>query len=347
MLQDEHYMLRCLELARMGVGLVSPNPLVGCVIVKDEKIIGEGWHQHYGGAHAEVNAVNSVVDKDQLAGSTVYVNLEPCSHFGKTPPCTDLLIANKVGRVVIANTDTNKLVAGKGIEKLKAAGIEVVQGVREEQGRVLNKRFFTFHEKQRPYIILKWAQTLDGFVARSNYESKWISNELSRQVVHKWRSEEDAVLVGTKTAAHDNPVLTVRNWSGRNPVRIVIDRFLRLPDKLLLFDGSVKTICYNVLKHEEHPNLLLFRLPELNFLESLLEHLVSSGIQSVIVEGGSTTLSLFINAGCWDEARVFTATRQFYAGITAPAFTGTLVAEERFENDTLRIYSPEVLKPHH
>lgn len=347
MLQDEHYMLRCLELARMGVGLVSPNPLVGCVIVKDEKIIGEGWHQHYGGAHAEVNAVNSVVDKDQLAGSTVYVNLEPCSHFGKTPPCTDLLIANKVGRVVIANTDTNKLVAGKGIEKLKAAGIEVVQGVREEQGRVLNKRFFTFHEKQRPYIILKWAQTLDGFVARSNYESKWISNELSRQVVHKWRSEEDAVLVGTKTAAHDNPVLTVRNWSGRNPVRIVIDRFLRLPDKLSLFDGSVKTICYNVLKHEEHPNLLLIRLPELNFLESLLEHLVSSGIQSVIVEGGSTTLSLFINAGWWDEARVFTATRQFYAGIAAPAFTGTLVAEERFENDTLRIYSPEVLKPHH
>lgn len=347
MLQDEHYMLRCLELARMGMGSVSPNPLVGCVIVKDRKIIGEGWHRKYGSAHAEVNAVNSVADKDQLIGSTVYVNLEPCSHVGKTPPCSDLLIAHKVGKVVIANTDTNTLVAGKGIEKLKAAGIEVVQGVREEQGRVLNKRFFTFHEKQRPYIILKWAQTLDGFVARSNYESKWISNELSRQVVHKWRSEEDAVLVGTKTAAHDNPVLTVRNWSGRNPVRIVIDRFLRLPDKLSLFDGSVKTICYNVLKHEEHANLLLIRLPETNFLEALLEHLVSIGIQSVIVEGGSTTLSLFIQAGLWDEARVFTSTRQFYSGIAAPTFTGTLIAEEKIESDTLRIYSPDVLKPHH
>ncbi len=347
MLQDEHYMLRCLELARMGMGSVSPNPLVGCVIVKDGKIIGEGWHQKYGSSHAEVNAVNSVADKDQLIGSTVYVNLEPCSHFGKTPPCSDLLIANKVGKIIIANTDTNKLVAGKGIAKLNAAGIEVTLGVLEQQGRELNKRFFTFHGKQRPYIILKWAQTLDGFVARSNYESKWISNELSRQVVHKWRSEEDAVLVGTKTAAHDNPELTVRNWSGRNPVRIVIDRFLRLPNKLSVFDGSVKTICYNVLKHEERGNLLLFRLPETSFLEALTEHLVSVGIQSVIVEGGSTTLSLFIHAGLWDEARVFTSTRQFYSGVTAPTFTGTLVAEEKIESDTLRIYSPEVLKPHH
>lgn len=347
MLQDEHYMLRCLELARMGVGSVSPNPLVGCVIVKDGKIIGEGWHRKYGSSHAEVNAVNSVVDKDQLAGGTVYVNLEPCSHFGKTPPCSDLLISQKVGKVVIANTDTNTLVAGKGIAKLNAAGIKVTQAVLEQQGRALNKRFFTFHEKQRPYIILKWAQTLDGFIARSNYESKWISNELSRQIVHKWRSEEDAVLVGTKTAAHDNPVLTVRNWSGRNPVRIVIDRFLRLPDKLSLFDGSVKTICYNVLKHEEHTNLLLIRLPETNFMEALLEHLVSVGIQSVMVEGGSTTLSLFIQAGLWDEARVFTSTRQFYSGIAAPTFTGALITEEKIENDTLRIYSPEVLKPHH
>ncbi|MBX2915281.1 MAG: bifunctional diaminohydroxyphosphoribosylaminopyrimidine deaminase/5-amino-6-(5-phosphoribosylamino)uracil reductase RibD [Cyclobacteriaceae bacterium] len=343
---DELYMLRCLEIAQLGTGAVSPNPLVGCVIVKNDKIIGEGWHQQYGGAHAEVNAVNSVADKSQLAGCTVYVNLEPCSHFGKTPPCTDLLISHKVGRVVIANTDTNALVGGNGIAKLKGVGIQVVQGILEKQGRELNKRFFTRHEKQRPYIILKWAQTLDGFIARSNYESKWISNELSRQVVHKWRSEEDAVLVGTKTAGHDNPVLTVRDWSGRNPVRIVIDRFLRLPDKLSLFDGSVKTICYNVLKHEEHPNLTLIRLSETNFLESLLEHLVSIGIQSVIVEGGSTTLSLFISAGLWDEARVFTSSRQFYSGIAAPAFVGTLLAEEKIESDILRVFSPE-LKTHH
>jgi diaminohydroxyphosphoribosylaminopyrimidine deaminase / 5-amino-6-(5-phosphoribosylamino)uracil reductase len=346
-MRPDQYMLRCFELAKQGMGSVSPNPLVGCVIVKAEKIIGEGWHQKYGGAHAEVNAINSVVDKTQLEGSTVYVNLEPCSHFGKTPPCADLLIEHKVGKVVISNTDTNTLVGGKGIAKLKAAGIEITQSVLESEGRELNKRFFTFHEKQRPYIILKWAQTLDGFIARTNYESKWISNEQSRQLVHKWRSEEDAVLVGTKTAAHDNPVLTVRDWSGRNPVRLVIDRFLRLPDKLSLFDQSVKTICYNVLKHEEHQNLMLIRLPETNFLESILEHLVSIGIQSVIVEGGATTLALFTEASLWDEARVFTSTRQFYSGINAPKFTGSLVAEEKIESDTLRIYSSEILKPHH
>jgi diaminohydroxyphosphoribosylaminopyrimidine deaminase / 5-amino-6-(5-phosphoribosylamino)uracil reductase len=346
-MRPDQYMLRCFELAKQGMGSVSPNPLVGCVIVKAEKIIGEGWHQRYGSSHAEVNAINSVVDKTQLEGSTVYVNLEPCSHFGKTPPCADLLIEHKVGKVVISNTDTNTLVGGKGIAKLKAAGIEITQSVLESEGRELNKRFFTFHEKQRPYIILKWAQTLDGFIARTNYESKWISNEQSRQLVHKWRSEEDAVLVGTKTAAHDNPVLTVRDWSGRNPVRLVIDRFLRLPDKLSLFDQSVKTICYNVLKHEEHQNLMLIRLPETNFLESILEHLVSIGIQSVIVEGGATTLALFTEASLWDEARVFTSTRQFYSGINAPKFIGSLVTEEKIESDTLRIYSSEILKPHH
>jgi diaminohydroxyphosphoribosylaminopyrimidine deaminase / 5-amino-6-(5-phosphoribosylamino)uracil reductase len=346
-MRTDQYMLRCFELAKQGIGSVSPNPLVGCVIVKDERIIGEGWHKRYGSSHAEVNAITNIADKTQLVGSTVYVNLEPCSHFGKTPPCADLLIEHKVGKVVISNTDTNTLVGGKGIAKLKAAGIEVTQGILEHEGCELNKRFFTFHEKQRPYIILKWAQTLDGFIARANYESKWISNEQSRQLVHKWRSEEDAVLVGTKTAAHDNPVLTVRNWSGRNPVRLVIDRFLRLPDKLSLFDQSVKTICYNVLKHEEHQNLMLIRLPETNFLESILEHLVSIGIQSVIVEGGATTLALFTEVSLWDEARVFTSTRQFYSGINAPKFIGSLVAEEKIESDTLRIYSSEILKPHH
>lgn len=343
---DQHYMLRCLELARQGIGMVSPNPRVGCVIVRNEVIIGEGWHKQYGGPHAEVNAVNSVADKSLLQGSTVYVNLEPCSHTGKTPPCADLLIEHKVGKVVIANTDTNPLVGGKGIARLKAAGIEVVQGVLEKEGLELNQRFFTYQEKQRPYIVLKWAQTQDGFIARSNYESRWISNEFSRQLVHKWRSEEDAVLVGTKTAAHDNPQLTVRDWSGRNPVRIVMDRFLRLPDTLALWDGSVKTICYNVLKHEEHKNLLLIRLAETNFLESMLDHLYSTGIQSVIVEGGATTLSLFIQSGFWDEARVFTSTRQFHAGIAAPELNGTCIAQEPVQEDVLRYYKPD-LKTHH
>lgn len=342
MLQDTDYMLRCFELAKQGMGSVSPNPMVGCVIVKDGKVIGEGWHKKYGEPHAEVNAVAGVEDKHILAGSTVYVNLEPCSHTGKTPPCADLLIKHNVHKVVIANTDTNPLVGGKGIAKLKAAGIEIVQGVLEKEGRELNKRFFTFHEQERPYIVLKWAQTADGFIARSNYESHWISNEFSRQLVHKWRSEEDAVLVGTKTAAHDNPKLTVRDWSGRSPVRLVVDRFLRLSDRLNLFDRSVRTICFNLIKHEEHSNLSLIRLDENHFLESMMEHLVKEKIQSVLIEGGATTLKLFTDAGLWDEARVFYAPRVFHSGIPAPIFKAIPIAEEKILDDRLSIYMRDV-----
>lgn len=344
MLQDTDYMLRCFELAKQGLGSVSPNPLVGCVIVNEGNIIGEGWHKKYGEAHAEASAVSGVENKDLLKGSTVYVNLEPCSHTGKTPPCADLLIRCKVGKVVLSNIDTNPLVAGKGITKLKSAGIEVVQGVLDREGRELNKRFFTYHEQERPYIVLKWAQTADGFIARSNYESHWISNEFSRQLVHKWRSEEDAVLVGTKTAAHDNPKLTVRDWSGRNPVRLVIDRFLRLSDRLNLFDKSVRTICFNLIKHEDHPNLSLIRLDEDHFLESMLEHLVKENIQSVLVEGGATTLSLFIDSGLWDEARVFSAPRVFHSGIQAPRLKAVPVAEEKIIDDRLSIYVRDVSK---
>ncbi len=240
MTPDELFMQRAIELAQLGIGAVSPNPRVGCLVVHDNKIIGEGWHQKFGEAHAEVNAINSVKDLSLLKESTIYVNLEPCSHEGKTPPCSDLLIKHQVKKVVIANTDTNPLVAGRGVEKLKKAGIAIMTGVLEKEGRELNRRFFTFMEKKRPYIILKWAQTSDGFIAQKNFESKWITNELSRQLVHRWRSEEDAVLVGTRTASHDNPSLTVRDWSGRNPTRIVIDRFLRLNDKLQLFDKKEK-----------------------------------------------------------------------------------------------------------
>lgn len=340
MTPDELLIQRTFELALFGVGAVSPNPRVGCVIVRDGEVIGEGWHKKYGESHAEVIAVNSVVDKTQLKGSTVYVNLEPCSHFGKTPPCSDLLIEHGVKNVVISNFDTNPLVAGEGITKLKAAGIEVTTGVLEKEGRKLNKRFFTYHEKQRPYIILKWAQTSDGLIARSNYESKWISNEFSRQLVHKWRSEEDAVLVGTKTAAHDNPNLTVRDWSGRNPTRLVIDRFLRLSDHLTVFDRSVPTVCFNVLKHEEHPNLKLVRLNEQHFIQEVLTWLYKEKIQSVIIEGGSQTLSLFIDSGLWDEARIFTSTRSFGKGIAAPVFHGDLVMREQISTDLLQIYQP-------
>jgi diaminohydroxyphosphoribosylaminopyrimidine deaminase / 5-amino-6-(5-phosphoribosylamino)uracil reductase len=348
MTPDELLMQRTFELAKLGLGSVSPNPLVGSVIVKDGIVIGEGCHKQYGQAHAEVNSVASVKDKSLLAGSTVYVNLEPCSHTGKTPPCADLLIKHQVKKVVISTVDSNPLVGGTGIRKLTEAGIEVVTGVLEKDGRDLNKRFFTFHEQQRPYIILKWAQTMDGFIARANYESKWISNEYSRQLVHKWRSEEDAVLVGTKTAAHDNPILTVRDWSGRNPVRVVIDRFLRLSDALSLLDGSVPTICYNLLKHEEHPNLKLIRLDEMDFLVSMLEHLHSEKIQSVMVEGGSLTLGLFIKLGLWDEVRIFTSPKLFHAGILAPSFQGRITSEEKIDSDTLRIYHPDSnLKAHH
>ncbi len=346
MTPDELLMQRTFELAKLGQGSVSPNPLVGCVIVNDGVVIGEGWHKQYGEPHAEVNAVAMVKDKNLLSGSTVYVNLEPCSHTGKTPPCADLLIKHQVKKVIISNVDSNPLVGGAGIKKLTEAGIEVVTGVLKREGRQLNRRFFTFHEAQRPYIILKWAQTADGFIARSNYESRWISNEFSRQLVHKWRSEEDAVLIGTKTAAHDNPKLTVRDWSGRNPVRIVSDRFLRLPDKLNLFDGSERTICYNLLKHEEHPNIKLIRLDEKDFLISMLDHLMKEKIQSLIVEGGSLTLSLFIEAGLWDEVRVFSSSRLFHEGISAPSFKGDLIAEEKIDSDLLKIYEPAKLKSH-
>lgn len=340
MTTDELLMTRVLELALLGMGTVSPNPLVGCVIEKNGVVIGEGWHQKYGGPHAEINAFANVRDQSLITGSTVYVNLEPCSHFGKTPPCVDALIEKKVSKVVIANTDSNPLVAGMGIKKLNEAGIEVITGVLESEGRNLNKRFFTHHEKNRPYIILKWAQTSDGFIARSNYESKWISNVYSRQLVHKWRSEEDAVLVGAGTAAHDNPTLTVRDWSGRNPVRLVIDRFLRLSENLNLFDRTVPTICFNLLKHEEYSNLKLVRLDENNFTDQLFKNLLQHKIQSVLIEGGSQTLSLFIRQGIWDEARIFISPRAFQTGISAPCIGGKLINSEMISTDLLQIYSP-------
>lgn len=340
MTPDELFMQRALELAKLGIGQVSPNPRVGCVIVHDNKIIGEGWHKKFGEAHAEVNAIESVEDKALLKESTVYVNLEPCSHFGKTPPCADLLIKHQVKKIVVSNLDTNPLVAGSGIKKLIMAGVEVVVGVLEKQGRELNKRFFIFTEKQRPYVILKWAQTADRFIARKNYESKWISNEFSRQLVHRWRSEEDAVLVGTRTASHDNPSLNVRDWSGRNPTRVVIDRFLRLNSHIHLFDKKTKTICYNVLKHEEYKNLLFVRLDENNFVGDLIHDLYKQKIQSVIIEGGAQTLQLFVDSKLWDEARVFTSSRTFGEGLSAPFFQGALTSQQFTQNDRLEIFSP-------
>jgi diaminohydroxyphosphoribosylaminopyrimidine deaminase / 5-amino-6-(5-phosphoribosylamino)uracil reductase len=337
---DEVFMRRAFELALHGKGSVSPNPLVGCVIIHDGRIIGEGWHREYGKAHAEVNAIASVLNQAVLPESTVYVNLEPCSHFGKTPPCADLLIHHKVRRVVISNLDSNVLVAGTGIKKLREAGIEVITGILEKEGRVLNKRFFMFMEKQRPYIILKWAQTADGFIARENHDSKWISDEHSRQLVHKWRTEEDAILVGAKTAQFDNPQLNVRDWTGRDPVRVIIDRFLKLSEKLHVFDGSQKTLCYNVLRHEEKINRSFVRIGEEEFLQELVHDLAKRKVQSLIVEGGAFTLQKFIDAGLWDEARIFESSKNFGKGIPAPAIHGRVVENMKLNMDELTVRTP-------
>jgi len=331
------YMRRALELAEWGRGYVSPNPKVGCVIVHQDRIIGEGWHRAYGGPHAEVHAINSVENQSLLPESTVYVTLEPCAHWGKTPPCANLLVEKKVKKVIIAAVDSNPLVGGKGIEILKNAGIAVETGVLEEEARWQNRRFFTQIEKQRPYVILKWAQTEDGLVARENFDSKWISNAQSRQLVHKWRAEEDAILVGKNTAAYDNPRLDVRDWVGKNPIRVVLDSRLGLPKNLNLFDQSIPTLIFNTVKSETIENLEWIRLSEIN-PKVILKELHSRKIQSLIVEGGSQVLSQFIESGLWDEARVFTAPTRFDRGISAPTLNQNPSETLSIDTDRLDIY---------
>jgi len=331
------YMRRALELAEWGRGYVSPNPKVGCVIVHQDRIIGEGWHRSYGGPHAEVHAINSVENQSLLPESTVYVTLEPCAHWGKTPPCANLLVEKKVKKVIIAAVDSNPLVGGKGIEILKNAGIAVETGVLEEEARWQNRRFFTQIEKQRPYVILKWAQTEDGLVARENFDSKWISNAQSRQLVHKWRAEEDAILVGKNTAAYDNPRLDVRDWVGKNPIRVVLDSRLGLPKNLNLFDQSIPTLIFNTVKSETIENLQWIRLSEIN-PKVILKELHSRKIQSLIVEGGSQVLSQFIESGLWDEARVFTAPTRFDRGISAPTLNQNPSETLSIDTDRLDIY---------
>ncbi len=331
-------MRRAFELAALGLGSVSPNPLVGCVVVVDDRIIGEGWHQKFGGPHAEVNALETIVDESLLSRATMYVNLEPCSHYGKTPPCADLIVKKGVRRVVISNRDTSEKVAGKGIERLSSAGIEVTEGILEREGRFLNRRFFTQVERKTPFIILKWAESADGFMAVSEPKQVWISSALSRQLVHQWRSEEDAVLIGTNTAAIDNPRLSVRDWTGRNPIRVVIDRSLRLPDSLNLFDRTQPTICYNQQRSDASENLTFVKLSAHDFISELLSDLVSRNVGSVIVEGGARTLEAFIESGHWHEARVFRSTAILRKGIPSPRFRGLLWSEYHSSGDSLDIY---------
>ncbi len=319
--RDEQYMLRALELAALGKGQVSPNPMVGCVIVYDDKIIGEGYHQTYGAAHAEPNAINNVHDTEVLKQATAYVTLEPCAHYGKTPPCAALLVEKQIKKVIIAVQDPNPLVAGKGIKMLQEAGIAVEVGVLQKEAQSLNKRFFTQFNLNRPFVILKWAQTLDGFVAKADYSSKWISNSHSRQMVHRWRTEEDAIMVGTKTAYYDDPKLNVREWEGRNPVRIVIDSHLTLDNNLSLFDHSQPTFCYNLIKEEEEENLTFVKLDKGFTIQDILQDLNHRKIQSLIVEGGSVLLQKFISEEQWDEARVFVAGKKFGSGVPAPLLT--------------------------
>lgn len=328
MTSEEQFITRCFDLALNGLGSVSPNPLVGSVIVYNDQIIGEGWHKKYGEPHAEVNAVASVGDKSLLASSTVYVNLEPCAHYGKTPPCADMLVASRVKKVVISNVDSNELVAGKGIEKLRNAGIEVVTGILESEGRHLNRRFFTFMEKRRPHIILKWAQTSDGFISKHNNDPGRVSNDLSKKLLHRWRTEEDAFLIGTQTAASDNPQLNVREWTGRNPKRIVIDRYLRLDKSLHLFDGSQPTIIYNTIKNEDD-------YVKISNINDIVHDLYKRKIQSVVIEGGTQTINLFMEAGLWDEARVFVSNLNFESGVSAPKISGVSTSTDIGDNKLL------------
>ncbi|MEM7548825.1 MAG: bifunctional diaminohydroxyphosphoribosylaminopyrimidine deaminase/5-amino-6-(5-phosphoribosylamino)uracil reductase RibD [Bacteroidota bacterium] len=343
--QHEKYMSRAIELARLGSGKVSPNPMVGCVIVSNDEVIGEGWHRAYGGPHAEVNAVDDVKDLDQLKDSALYVTLEPCNHYGKTPPCTDLILKNEMSKVIVGSLDPNPLVAGTGIEKLRSAGVEVETNVLKDQCSELNKRFFCFHRKKRPYVILKWAETQDGFVARNDFDSKWISSELSRQLVHKWRTEEDAILVGYKTAFYDNPSLTSRDYFGKNPLRLLIDFNHDLPNTYNLFDGKVKTVVYSVQeKTSESSKVENSLIRSAHIVDDILHDLFKKNILSLIVEGGSKTLSQFIESGNWDEIRLFRSGKTFEDGIQSPIFEADLQEKYEMDGDELFIYYPRKQK---
>ncbi len=337
-------MQRCLELAALGLGNVSPNPMVGAVIVHEGKIIGEGYHQQYGQAHAEVNAVNEALSKhvnieELLKSSTIYVSLEPCAHYGKTPPCADLIIKHRIPHVVVGCRDPFEHVNGKGIEKLQDAGIEVTTGVLEEECKWLNRRFFTRVYEKRPYIILKWAQTNDGFFAPSDGSQFWITGKESRILVHKWRSEEDAVLVGKNTVAIDNPQLNVRHWTGKSPKRVVIDRRLELKRDLNIYNQSVETLVFNEVKTDIDGKIKYIALEDFDRFvpQYILFQLYLQDIQSVIIEGGAHTLNSFIEAGLWDEARIFTGKAILGQGIKAPCITGVEGEEMMVGADSLKI----------
>ena len=341
MSSSEFFMQRCLDLALLGMGEVAPNPMVGCVIVFEGTIIGEGYHEKYGQPHAEVNAIRSVRNPELLSQSTLYVSLEPCAHFGKTPPCSDLIIESRIPRVVIGTVDPFAEVAGKGIERMQKAGIEVRTEVLEKECRQLNRRFFTFHEKKRPYILLKWAQTLDGFIDTDRTETQhptWITNALSKRLVHKQRSEESAILIGTNTAECDNPALTVREWTGNQPVRLVLDRSNRLNSALHIFDQKAPTWVFTGQEQADSENLKHIKLNfDQDILPQLLSELYQRDILSAIVEGGNELLNSFLEAGLWDEAFVYTGNQFFGRGVEAPHISGETMAFELLDDCKLHV----------
>ena len=327
--ENEKYMRRCIQLARNGLCQTAPNPMVGAVIVCDGRIIGEGYHVRCGEAHAEVNAIRSVTEPSLLRRSTLYVSLEPCSHYGKTPPCADLIIEKQIPRVVIGCRDPFPKVSGRGIQKLLDAGCEVTVGVLETECRQLLRRFITFHTLHRPYITLKWAQSADGFIDinRTGGTPAQLSDTYTLMLVHKRRAEHSAILVGTRTALLDNPSLTVRHWYGSSPVRITIDRQNTLPSDLHLFDGRARTLVFTETPHTEQPGVEYiqadFNQP---LLPQLLESLYQRNLQSLLVEGGATTLQTFIDAGLWDEAFVETAPECLHDGVAAPVLNRKKIA---------------------
>ncbi len=366
--ENEKYIKRCLQLAKNGIGTARPNPSVGAVIVYKNTIIGEGFTSAYGGNHAEVNAINSVKDKTLLKDATIYVTLEPCAHFGKTPPCADLIVKHQIAKVVIGCVDTNSLVAGKGIERLQNAGINVTVGVLEDACKKHHKRFFTVQNKKHPFIVLKWAETADGFIApikRDSQQPVWISNSYSQQLVHKIRSQEQAILVGTNTVIADNPSLDVRHWAGNNPLRIVLDKNLRIPLNVTVFDKKIKTLVLvdkvkeqvEVLEKTTSAKVLLkdenqeenkiqerITYEQIDFssrvAEQICEVLQKYQIQSVLIEGGAQTLQTFIDANLWDEAQVFVGETSFKNGVEAPRLSAEkiLLKKQNIASDVLKIF---------
>lgn len=340
----EKWMRRCLQLAKAGEGTVSPNPLVGSVIVCDHKIIGEGFHHHSGGPHAEVVAVNSVKDKSLLRKSTIYVTLEPCSHFGKTPPCANLIVENEIPRVVISCLDPFVEVAGKGVAFLKENGVDVIENVLLKEGEWLNRRFFTFQRNKRPYIILKWAQSQDGFIdINRNSKQKgihWITSPRTKLLTHRWRSFEDAILIGKNTALNDNPLLTVRAINGKNPARVLIDNNLEVSLDNNVFSDDSSTIVFNKLKNEKFKDVTLIKVPEdSSYLDYILKSLFDQGVQSIVIEGGVYTIDQFIKCNIWDEAKVLIGNIYLNEGLKAPFVSGKLIDNYKYGGDYISIFS--------